>query len=120
MFGNLPGNATGRITFAMDLRGPAMVIETMCSSGLVAVHQACKALAVGECDMALAGASLLMASPETLHYEAKWLTSARGRCYAFDPRADGYVRGEGAGMLLLKRFSEAVADGDRVLAVLRG
>ncbi|MFD5417333.1 SDR family NAD(P)-dependent oxidoreductase [Streptomyces sp. NPDC127069] len=120
LFGNLPGNATGRITFAMDLRGPAMVIETMCSSGLVAVHQACKALAVGECDMALAGASLLMASPETLHYEAKWLTSARGRCYAFDPRADGYVRGEGAGMLLLKRFSEAVADGDRVLAVLRG
>ncbi|MGK5544300.1 type I polyketide synthase [Streptomyces sp. URMC 127] len=120
LFGNLAGNAPGRITFALDLRGPAMVIETMCSSGLVAVHQACRALAGGECEMALAGAVLLMVSPETLHYEAKWLTSARGRCFAFDGRADGYVRGEGAGMLLLKRLEDALADGDRVLAVVRG
>ncbi|MEV4742523.1 type I polyketide synthase [Streptomyces sp. NPDC049555] len=120
IFGNFAGNAPGRIAFAMDLRGPAMAIETLCSSGLVAVHQACRALASGECDMALAGAVLLMSSPETMHNEAQWLTSQRGRCFAFDERADGYVRGEGAGMLLFKRLDDAVADGDRVLAVVRG
>ncbi|MEU9716855.1 type I polyketide synthase [Streptomyces sp. NPDC047976] len=120
IFGNSAGNAPGRISFPMDLRGPAMAIETLCSSGLVAVYQACRALVSGECDMALAGAVLLMSSPETMHYEAKWLTSTRGRCYAFDARADGYVRGEGAGMLLFKRLDDALADGDRVLAVVRG
>ncbi|QWA26720.1 polyketide synthase (plasmid) [Streptomyces sp. JCM17656] len=120
IFGNFAGNAPGRITFPLDLRGPAMTIETLCSSGLVAVHQACRALASGECDMALAGAVLLMVSPETMHYEAKWLTSMRGHCYAFDARADGYVRGEGAGMVLFKRLDDALAGGDRVLAVVRG
>src|SRR5262249_28129271 len=115
-----PGNAPGRIAFAMDLRGPAMTVETLCSSGMTAVHLACQALAADECDMALAGASNLMTGPEMLHYEAQWLTSATGHCYAFDERADGYVRGEGCGMVLLKRLDDALADGDRVLAVIRG
>ncbi|WP_171076222.1 type I polyketide synthase [Streptomyces sp. YIM 121038] len=120
VFGSAPGNAPARITFAMDLRGPAMTVETLCSSGLAAVHLACQALAAGECEMALAGASMLMTAPETLHYEAQWLTSATGHSYAFDARADGYVRGEGVGMLLLKPLAAAQADGDRILAVVRG
>ncbi|GHE14678.1 type I polyketide synthase [Streptomyces alanosinicus] len=119
-FGNFPANAAGRVAFAMDLRGPVMVVETMCSSGLVSVHVACTALAAGDCDAALAGAALLMPSPEWLHYEAEWLLSRKGQCFAFDGRADGYVRGEGAGVVLLKRLEDAVRDGDRVLAVIRG
>ncbi|MGW2601543.1 SDR family NAD(P)-dependent oxidoreductase [Streptomyces klenkii] len=120
MFGNFTGTLVGRLAFGMDLRGPVMALNTMCSSGLVAVDTACGALALGECDMALAGAVLLMLSPETHLLEAPLLLSRRGRCYAFDARADGYVRGEGAGMLLLKRFEDARADGDRILAVIRG
>lgn len=120
IFGNFAGNAPGRITFALDLRGPAMAVESLCSSGLVAVHQACQSLSMGESDMALAGAVLLMSSPETMHYEAKWLTSQRGRCFAFDERADGYVRGEGCAVLLLRRLEDAIAQGNRVLAVIRG
>lgn len=120
IFGSHPGNAPGRIAFTLDLRGPVMAIETLCSSGLVAVHTAAQALANGECDTALAGGVMLMVSPETLHYEAQWLMSKRGGCFAFDERADGYVRGEGCGMLLLKRLDDARRDGDRVLAVIRG
>ncbi|GAA0424917.1 type I polyketide synthase [Streptomyces luteireticuli] len=120
MFGNFTGTLVGRLAFGMDLRGPVMALNTMCSSGLVAVDTACGALALEECDMALAGAVLLLLSPETHHLEAPLLLSRRGRCYAFDARADGYVRGEGAGMLLLKRLADARRDGDRVLAVIRG
>ncbi|MEU7046504.1 acyltransferase domain-containing protein [Streptomyces varsoviensis] len=120
LLGGAPGNAPSRITFALDLRGPAMAVESLCSSGLAAVHQAGQALAAGECGMALAGASMLMTGPQTLHYEAEELTSAGGHCSAFDARADGFVRGEGCAMVLLKRLGEALADGDRVLAVIRG
>jgi phthiocerol/phenolphthiocerol synthesis type-I polyketide synthase D len=120
MFGNFTGTLVGRLAFGMDLRGPVMALNTMCSSGLVAVHTACVALAAGECEAALAGAVLLMLSPEIHHLEASLLTSQRGGCFAFDERADGYVRGEGAGMLLLKRLADAERDGDRVLAIIRG
>jgi phthiocerol/phenolphthiocerol synthesis type-I polyketide synthase D len=120
MFGNFTGTLVGRLAFGMDLRGPVMALNTMCSSGLVAVHTACVALAAGECEAALAGAVLLILSPEIHHYEASLLTSQRGACFAFDERADGYVRGEGAGMLLLKRLADAERDGDRVLAIIRG
>ncbi|RSN09201.1 hypothetical protein DMB42_17960 [Nonomuraea sp. WAC 01424] len=120
LFGNFTAGAAGRVAFAMDLRGPAMVVSTHCSSGLVAVDTACAALTTGACDAALAGGVLLMLSPVTQLLEAPWLLSARGACFAFDERADGYVRGEGAGMLLLKRLQDARADGDRVLAVIRG
>ncbi|MEV6558151.1 type I polyketide synthase [Nocardia sp. NPDC051756] len=120
VFGNFTAGAGGRVAFAMDLRGPVMTISTHCSSGMVAVDAACSALTNGDCDLALAGAVLLMLSPETHHYEAPWLLSKHGRCFAFDARADGYVRGEGAGMLVLKRLADARRDGDRVLAVVRG
>ncbi|MFD9061121.1 SDR family NAD(P)-dependent oxidoreductase [Kitasatospora purpeofusca] len=120
LFGNFTAGAAGRVAFAMDLRGPVMVVSTHCSSGLVALDTACGALTLGECDTALAGAVLLMLSPETHYYEAPLLLSGSGACYAFDSRADGYVRGEGAGVLLLKRLADARRDGDRVLAVIRG
>ncbi|MFE3203182.1 type I polyketide synthase [Embleya sp. NPDC059237] len=120
LFGNFTAGAAGRVAFAMDLRGPVMVVSTHCSSGLVALDTACGALTLGECDTALAGAVLLMISPETHYYEAPLLLSRRGGCYAFDSRADGYVRGEGAGVLVLKRMADARRDGDRVLAVIRG
>ncbi|MEU3462922.1 type I polyketide synthase [Streptomyces sp. NPDC006733] len=120
LFGNFTAGAAGRVAFSMDLRGPVMVVSTHCSSGLVALDTACGALTLGECDTALAGAVLLMLSPETHYYEAPLLLSERGACFAFDARADGYVRGEGAGVLLLKRLADARRDGDRVLAVIRG
>ncbi|MGW2369476.1 SDR family NAD(P)-dependent oxidoreductase [Streptomyces sp. NPDC001667] len=120
LFGNFTAGAAGRVAFAMDLRGPVMVISTHCSSGLVALDTACGALTLGECDAALAGGVLLMLSPETHFYEAPLLLSQRGACHAFDARADGYVRGEGAGVLVLKRLADARRDGDRVLAVIRG
>jgi acyl transferase domain-containing protein/acyl carrier protein len=120
LFGNFTAGAAGRIAFSMDLRGPVMVVSTHCSSGLVALDTACGALTLGECDAALAGGVLLMVSPETHYYEAPMLLSERGACYAFDARADGYVRGEGAGVLVLKRLDDARRDGNRVLAVIRG
>ncbi|MEU1508432.1 SDR family NAD(P)-dependent oxidoreductase [Kitasatospora sp. NPDC005748] len=120
LFGNFTAGAAGRVAFAMDLRGPVMVVSTHCSSGLVALDTACGALTLGECDLALAGGVLLMVSPETHLYEAPLLLSGHGACHAFDARADGYVRGEGAGVLALKRLTDALRDGDRVLAVIRG
>ena len=120
LFGNFTAGAAGRLAFALDLRGPAMVVSTHCSSGLVALDTACGALTLGECDAALAGGVLLMLSPLTHYMEAPFLLSGSGACRAFDSGADGYVRGEGAGMLLLKRLRDAERDGDRVLAVIRG
>ncbi|MFC9932196.1 SDR family NAD(P)-dependent oxidoreductase [Streptomyces sp. NPDC127190] len=120
LFGNFTAGAAGRVAFSMDLRGPVMVVSTHCSSGLVALDTACGALTLGECDTALAGAVLLMLSPETHYCEAPLLLSGSGACYAFDSRADGYVRGEGAGVLVLKRLADARRDGDRVLSVIRG
>ncbi|MFJ9622151.1 type I polyketide synthase [Streptomyces sp. NPDC101181] len=120
LFGNFTAGAAGRIAFSMDLRGPSMVVSTHCSSGLVALDTACGALTLGECDTALAGGVLLMLSPLTHYCEAPLLLSGSGACYAFDSRADGYVRGEGAGVLVLRRLADARRDGDRVLAVIRG
>ncbi|QDQ09604.1 type I polyketide synthase [Streptomyces spectabilis] len=120
LFGNFHAGAAGRVAFGLDLRGPVMVVGTHCSSGLVAVDVACTQLTTGDCELALAGAVMLMISPETHHLEAPYLLSQRGHCHAFDDRADGYVRGEGAGALVLKRLADARRDGDRVLAVIRG
>ncbi|MEH6374739.1 type I polyketide synthase [Streptomyces sp. KLMMK] len=120
LFRNFSAGAAGRIGFAMDLRGPVMVINTNCSSGLVAMDSACAALTLKECDTALAGAVQLIHSPVTHLYEAPMLLTLRGASYAFDARADGYMRGEGAGVLVLKRLADARRDGDRVLAVIRG
>ncbi|WP_369382957.1 type I polyketide synthase [Streptomyces sp. cg36] len=120
LFGNYTAGTAGRVAFAMDLRGPVMVVSTHCSAGLVALDTACGALTLGECDLALAGGVLLMLAPQTHYMEAPLLLSRQGGCYAFDARADGYVRGEGAGAVLLKRLADARRDGDRVLAVIRG
>nr|APD71896.1 type I polyketide synthase 4 [Streptomyces sp.] len=120
LFGNFTASAAGRVAFSMDLRGPVMVVSTHCSSGLVALDTACGALTLGECDMALAGGVLLMLAPQTHYMEAPLLLSVRGACHAFDARADGYVRGEGAGAIVLKRLADARRDGDRILAVIRG
>ncbi|MFH8786957.1 type I polyketide synthase [Streptomyces roseoverticillatus] len=120
LFGNYTAGTAGRVAFAMDLRGPVMVVSTHCSSSLVALDTACGALTLGECDMALAGGVLLMLAPQTQYFEAPLLLSQRGACHAFDARADGYVRGEGAGAVFLKRLADARRDGDRVLAVIRG
>ncbi|WP_037900967.1 type I polyketide synthase [Streptomyces sp. NRRL S-350] len=119
LFGNFPAATAGRVAFSMDLRGPVMVISTHCSSGMVALDTACGALSLRECDLALAGGVLLMLSPLTHLMEAPLLLSPSGACRAFDGRADGYVRGEGAAAVVLKRLADARRDGDRVLAVIR-
>ncbi|MFF5973430.1 SDR family NAD(P)-dependent oxidoreductase [Streptomyces sp. NPDC012769] len=111
----------GRVGFMLNLRGPQVVMESACASGLVAVHTACQSLRSGESDVALAGAAMLSLGPEGVIAPALWgVFSPTGRCHAFDAAADGYVRGEGCGVVVLKRLSDAVRAGDRVLAVLRG
>ncbi|MET9377546.1 type I polyketide synthase [Streptomyces sp. NPDC002992] len=111
----------GRVGFMLDLKGPQLVVESACASGLAAVHTACQSLRTGESDVALAGAAMLTLGPEGVIAPALWgVFSPTGRCHAFDAAADGYVRGEGCGVVVLKRLSDAVRDGDRVLAVVRG
>ncbi|MGW7317205.1 SDR family NAD(P)-dependent oxidoreductase [Streptomyces sp. NPDC054865] len=111
----------GRVGFMLNLKGPQLVVESACASGLAAVHTACQSLRTGESDIALAGAAMLTIGPEGVIAPALWgVFSPTGRCHAFDAAADGYVRGEGCGVLVLKRLADATRDGDRVLAVLRG
>ncbi|TRV80971.1 type I polyketide synthase [Streptomyces sp. 130] len=111
----------GRIGFMLNLRGPQVVLESACASGLYAVHAACQSLRTGESELALAGASMLTLGPEGVIAPALWgVFSPTGRCHAFDAAADGYVRGEGCGVLVLKRLADATRAGDRVLAVVRG
>lgn len=113
--------AAGRLSFALGLNGPSMAIDTACSSSLVCLHLACESLRSGETRMALAGGVNLMLSPEVMvSFSQARMLAADGRCKTFDADADGYVRGEGCGMVLLKRLSEAVADGDRILGIVRG
>ncbi|OZM83067.1 type I polyketide synthase [Pseudonocardia sp. MH-G8] len=111
----------GRISHTFGLHGPSQVIDTACSSSLVAVHQACRSLRSGEVDMALAGGVNTILSPYGFVLVGKARAAAPdGRCKTFDAAADGYARAEGCGMVLLKRLSDALADGDDVLAVVRG
>ena len=110
-----------RTSFLFDWTGPSEAINTACSSGLVAVHRAVSALRGGECRMAVAGGvSLLLAPEETAALARLGVLSPTGTCRAFDRRADGQVRGEGAGVVVLKRLSDAERDGDFVYAVIRG
>ncbi|HJT93896.1 MAG TPA: SDR family NAD(P)-dependent oxidoreductase, partial [Mycobacterium sp.] len=112
---------TGRISFRLGLLGPAVAIDTACSSSLVAVHQACQSLRLGECDVALAGGVNLMMCPATMiNFSRARMLSPDGRCKTFDAAADGYVRGEGCGVVVVKRLADAIADGDRIRAVVRG
>ncbi len=119
--GNAHAVAVGRIAYLLGLRGPAVAMDSACSSSLVTVHLACQSLRLRESDLALAGGVSLILRPETQIAMAKWgMLSPRGRCHSFDSQADGFVRGEGAGVAVLKRLTDAVRDGDRVLAVVRG
>ncbi|HTQ17456.1 MAG TPA: sulfolipid-1 biosynthesis phthioceranic/hydroxyphthioceranic acid synthase [Mycobacterium sp.] len=112
---------SGRISYAMNLRGPAVTVDTACSSGLTAVHLACRSLADGESELALAGGATVMLEPrKSAGGSVAGMLSATGHCHAFDVKADGFVTGEGSIVMLLKRLPDAVRDGDRILAVLRG
>ncbi|BBY96201.1 polyketide synthase [Mycobacterium gallinarum] len=118
---NLFSMASGRIAYALGLRGPAVTVDTADSSGLTAVHMACRSLDVGESDMAFAGGAFVMLEPRKfLAGTANGQLSPTGRCHAFDIAADGYVCGEASAVVLLKRLPDALSDGDRILAVIRG
>ena len=113
--------ASGRISYTLGLNGPAITVDTACSSGLVTVHMACRSLHHGESDLALAGGCMVVLEPwVNASTSAIGMLSATGRCHAFDVKADGFVRSEGSAMVLLKRLPDAVRDGDRILAVIRG
>ena len=113
--------AIGRVAFAMGLGGPAMAVDTACSSSLVATHQAVTGLQKGDADLALAGGVNIILSGRLLEFRANaGMLSPDGQCKAFDASANGYVRGEGCGIVVLKRLAEAEADGDRIWGVIRG
>jgi acyl transferase domain-containing protein/NAD(P)-dependent dehydrogenase (short-subunit alcohol dehydrogenase family) len=116
-----PSLASGRLSYALGLQGPSMTIDTACSSSLVAVHLACRSLRSGETDLAIAGGSNLVLHPDvTIGYSKARMMAADGRCKTFDAAADGFVRGEGCGLIVLKRLSDAQAAGDPIVAVIRG
>jgi acyl transferase domain-containing protein/NADPH:quinone reductase-like Zn-dependent oxidoreductase/NADP-dependent 3-hydroxy acid dehydrogenase YdfG len=113
--------AIGRVAYALGLQGPAIALDTACSSSLVAVHQAAVGLQRGEADLALAGGVHAILSGRLFEMRAiAGMLSPNGRCATFDAAADGYVRGEGCGILVLKRLDEAESDGDRIWGVIRG
>ncbi len=119
--GNAFSLASGRIAYTLGVRGPAVTVDSACSSGLFAVHVACRSLNDGESDLAIAGGACVMLEPRKFTAgSAQGLLSPTGRCRAFDAEADGFVSGEGCAVVLLKRLPDALADGDRVLAVVRG
>ena len=113
--------AVGRVAFAFGLEGPTMPVELNCASSLIAVHQAVTGLRLGEVDLALAGGvNAVLSAGITREMADLQLLSREGRCKSFDASADGFVRGEGCGIAVLKRLAEAEADGDRIWAVIRG
>jgi acyl transferase domain-containing protein/acyl carrier protein len=113
--------AAGRISFRLGLQGPAVAVDTACSSSLVAIHQACQTLQLGECDLALAGGANVLLTPATMiTFSHAHMLAPDGRCKTFDAAADGYARGEGCGIIVIKRLEDAIRDGDRIRAVIRG
>ena len=113
--------AIGRVAFALGLGGPAMAVDTACSSSLVATHQAVTGLQRGDADLALAGGVNIILSGRLLEFRANaGMLSPDGQCKTFDASANGYVRGEGCGILVLKRLADAEADGNRIWGVIRG
>ncbi|HEX4420311.1 MAG TPA: beta-ketoacyl synthase N-terminal-like domain-containing protein, partial [Kofleriaceae bacterium] len=119
--GNSLSVTAGRLSFVLGLHGPSVAIDTACSSSLVAVHLAAQSLRAGECEMALAGGVNVLVSPASFVAMSRIRAlSADGRCKTFSADADGYGRGEGCVVVVLKRLSDAQRDGDQVLAVIRG
>ncbi|MBM4093603.1 MAG: type I polyketide synthase, partial [Planctomycetes bacterium] len=119
--GNASCIAANRLSYFFDFKGPSIAVDTACSSSLVAVHWACRSLRAGECDLALAGGVNAILSPDISFSFVKGGGLARdGRCKAFDARADGIVRSEGAGLIVLKPLSRALRDGDAIYAIVRG
>jgi acyl transferase domain-containing protein/thioesterase domain-containing protein/SAM-dependent methyltransferase len=119
--GNIATMLPNRISYLFDLRGPSEAIDTACSSSLVAVHRAIRALQSGECEMALAGGVSLVLTAESIVSTAELgVVSPDGRCHSFDASANGYVKGEGVGVVLLKPLAKAQADGDPIHAVILG
>ena len=119
--GTNPSFASGRVSYALGLHGPALTMDTACSSGLMAVHQACRSLDDGESDVALAGGVAIALEPrKSIAGSLQGMLSPTGRCHSFDVDADGFVSGEGCVVLVLKRLPDAQRDGDRILAVVRG
>ncbi|MGX7696074.1 SDR family NAD(P)-dependent oxidoreductase [Gordonia polyisoprenivorans] len=110
-----------RLSYVLDLRGPSLTIDTACSSSLVAIHLATQSLRSGEADVAIAGGVNLLLTPAVFAgFDQSGALSPTGACHAFDAAADGFVRGEGAGAVILKRLDDALTAGDRILAVIRG
>jgi amino acid adenylation domain-containing protein len=121
LVGNITNMIAGRLAHHLDLKGPALVIDTACSSSLVAVHAACESLYTGECKMAFAGGVNLNLTQSAFGYfEAAGPVSKTGKCRPFSRSADGFVLGEGAGLVLLKPLRDALADGDPTLAIIKG
>lgn len=119
--GNSLSAAAGRLSYFLNLRGPSMSIDAACASSLVAIHQAIRSLRNNECELALvAGVNLILNPAITINLSQSGMMSPDGRCKTFDAAANGYVRGEGCGVLVLKRLSVAQKKGDRILAILRG
>ncbi|WP_409434198.1 type I polyketide synthase [Mycobacterium sp. SMC-14] len=120
-FGNAPNFAAGRLSYFLGVHGPAMMVDTACSSSLVTIHLACASLRRRESDQALAAGVNLILTPQNSIATSRWgMLAPDGQCKTFDAAADGYVRSEGAGVVVLKRLSDAQRDGDRILALVRG
>jgi acyl transferase domain-containing protein len=121
---NLGGSlsiAANRISHAFDLKGPSVAVDAACASSLVAVSLACDALHAGRCDVAIVGGVNVLLKPEvTVAFSRAGMLSPRGRCHAFDASADGYVRGEGAAVVVIKPLARALSDRDRIYALIRG
>lgn len=119
--GNWLSLVPNRVSYAFDLRGPSLPFDTACSSSLFAMHYAVQAIRQGEISAALVGGIHIILSPlTTLAFAKTGMLSPTGRCHTFDASADGYVRGEGGGMLFLKSMRDAQRDGDRILGVIKG
>lgn len=119
--GNHLNFAAGRLSYFLGVQGPTITVDTACSSSLVTIHLACQSLRSGECNLALAGGVNLIVSPlETINTCKARMLAVDGRCKTFDARADGFARGEGCGMVALKRLSDAIAHGDTIHALVRG
>jgi acyl transferase domain-containing protein len=121
LIGNDKDYLATRVSYKLNLKGPSVVIQTACSTSLVAVHLACESLLTSECDMALAGAVTIKIPQKVGYlYEAGAIASPDGHCRAFDARAQGTISGSGVGVVVLKRLQDALADGDGIQAVIKG